>query len=86
MDSVAQLPSTAIGLIAFIVSGTAILIWRIYRTNISATNKHTDTFMTYIEKKNNNLERTTKEFAESMERITREHAETVRAMLAERRP
>lgn len=57
---VTDLPTTAIGLIAFIVGMAGWLIWRM-------SNKQTETFMTYIEKKNNNLERTTKDFTDKME-------------------
>lgn len=55
-----DLPTTAIGLIAFIVMGAG---WLIYRMS----NQQTQTFMTYIEKKNGNLERTTIHFTEAME-------------------
>ena len=53
----ADLPTTAIGLIAFIFIGSGYLIWRIVQT-----------FMTYIEKKNHNLERATEKFIEASEK------------------
>lgn len=51
-----DLPATAIGLIAFIASGGGLLLWRVIGK-----------FMTYIETKNNNLERTAKHFTETLE-------------------
>lgn len=52
-----DLPTTAIGLIAFILVGTGLLIYRVVQT-----------FMTYIEKKNGNLERATVSFLDSAEK------------------
>ena len=51
----ADLPTTAIGLIAFIASGGGILLWRVIGK-----------FMTYIEIKNKNLERTAEHFTETL--------------------
>jgi iron uptake system EfeUOB component EfeO/EfeM len=66
----ADLPTTAIGLIAFIVAGAGYLLWRITKTQ-------TETFMTYIEKKNGNLERATKLFTEAMEAQELRHRDTL---------
>jgi hypothetical protein len=55
-----DLPTTAIGLIAFIVAGAG---WLIFRLN----NQTILTFMTYIEKKNGNLERTAELFVQKSE-------------------
>lgn len=55
-----DLPTTAIGLIAFVVGGAGWLIFRM-------SNQQTQTFMTYIEKKNGNLEKAQKLFIETIE-------------------
>lgn len=52
-----QLPTTAIGLIGFVVIGAGALVWRVITK-----------FMTYIETKNHNLERATDKFIETTER------------------
>lgn len=61
-----DLPTTAIGLIAFVIGGSG---WLIYRMS----KQQTETFMTYIEKKNGNLERATKLFTEAMEEQGERH-------------
>lgn len=58
-----DLPTTAIGLIAFILMGTGWLIYRMVQANANTVT----TFMTYIEKKNGNLERATAAFLASAE-------------------
>lgn len=65
-----DLPTTAIGLIAFTVAGAG---WLIYRMS----KQQTDTFMTYIEKKNGNLERATKLFTEAMEEQATRHKDAM---------
>lgn len=62
-----ELPTTAIALVAFIAAGAAALIWKIVHDNNTASEKTVATFMTYIEKKNGNLERATAAFLASAE-------------------
>lgn len=62
-----DLPTTAIGLIAFIVTGAGALLWKMASINKAENQKTVETFMTYIEKKNGNLERATHLFTEAME-------------------
>lgn len=59
-----ELPTTTIGLIAFIIAAAGWLIWKLNQNNTSTVT----TFMTYIEKKNGNLERATAAFLESTEK------------------
>ena len=49
-----DLPTTAIGLIAFVIVAAGYALWKVVTT-----------FMTYIEKKNNNLEKATTLFVEA---------------------
>lgn len=65
-----DLPTTGVGLIAFTVAGAG---WLIYRMS----KQQTDTFMTYIEKKNGNLERATKLFTEVMEEQAMRHKDAM---------
>lgn len=62
-----DLPTTAIGLIAFVVAGAAYLFVRTANEARKTNNEQLLTFMTYIEKKNGNLERTTNKFMETLE-------------------
>ena len=57
-----QLPNTVIGLVAFLISGSGYLLWRMQNT-----------FMTYIEKKNGNLERATIAFIAAIEEQANRH-------------
>jgi len=55
-----DLPTTAVGLVAFIVAVSGYLLWQM--------SKHqTKTFMTYIETRNHSLEKTTDKFIATLE-------------------
>jgi hypothetical protein len=62
-----ELPTTVIGLIAFVVAGAGALLWRFSSNSGKANNKTIETFMTYIETRNHSLEKTTDKFLEKME-------------------
>lgn len=68
-----DLPTTSIGLIAFIVLS---LGWAI-KYQADQNRKSTEAFMTYIEKKNGNLERATKLFTETMEDQAMRHKDAM---------
>lgn len=72
-----ELPSTAIGLIAFIIAGAGALLWRMASKNSDANNETVKTFMTYIEKKNGNLERATQLFTANIEEQAMRHKDAM---------
>lgn len=72
-----ELPTTAIGLIAFIASGAGVLLWRLSVVKANESQKTVETFMTYIEKKNGNLERATQLFTAAMEEQGERHKEAM---------
>lgn len=72
-----ELPTTAIGLIAFILAGAGGLLWRLSVVKANESLKTVETFMTYIEKKNGNLERATKLFTETMEEQGTRHKDAM---------
>src|SRR6185312_16796683 len=72
-----DLPTSAIGLIAFMVTSFGVLLWRISVQNEKANEETIKTFMTYIEKKNGNLERATKLFVENVEEQATHHRDAM---------
>lgn len=64
-----ELPTTSIGLIAFIVVAFGYALKYVTDQN----RKTIDTFMTYIKEKNGNLERVSKEFSVRMDEVTEKH-------------
>lgn len=58
-----ELPTTIIGLIAFLFVGFGYFIWRMSKSNSDII----QVFMLYIEKKNNNLEKTTVHFTDTLQ-------------------
>lgn len=73
-----ELPTTIIGLIAFIMLGFGYAI-----KYLSDQNKNTiDTFMTYIKTKNGNYERSAAKFADTMEKVAKEHKESIDELIS----
>lgn len=68
-----QLPTTVIGLVAFMFIVAMLAVFWVIRNN----NKTITTFMTYIEKKNGNLERATKLFTETIEEQAMRHRDAM---------
>ena len=68
-----QLPTTSIGLIAFIIVAAGVAL----RYLADQNRKTTETFMTYIQTKNHNLERATQLFTKTMEEQAERHREAM---------
>lgn len=66
--TVTELPTTIVGLIAFIFLGNGFIIWRLQKAAAKAAQDQLNTFMGYIETKNHNLEKATTLFVESTEK------------------
>lgn len=69
-----NLPTTTIGLIAFIVVAFGVMLRQIVLT-----------FMSYIKTKNDNLERTSKNFADAVKTMHEDHQEAIASIVLEHR-
>lgn len=87
-----DLPTTAIGLIAFILVGFGVAIKYLADQNkknvehLTAHNTNTiETFMTYIKEKNANLERVSKDFSERMDTVIDKHQQAMQMAITHSR-
>ena len=76
-----NLPTSSIGLIAFII----IAFGGMLKYIADKGGKNTDTFMTYIQKKNENLERTSKNFTDTIEKMQADHQQFMRELINNRK-